>query len=367
MCFWIKINPFDTLFFRTPRPFSMGMDSWAEFVFPPYPSTIYGAIRSFLIFRKGKLSDFLDGKIKDDAIGIKDKKGTLRLKGPFIFKSNKPIFRAPLDLVKTEENKKAILQLLEIIKKPTFMISNYELPYILVWKRKEKAESADGWINYDELLNYIKGDKEKYSILGSDIFFEEPKIGIKRDRKTLTSEEGMLYRVKMIRLNKDVSIGVEISGVDSFPEKGVIQLGGEGKSAFFERIEDPLKDLKDIEFKSNGIFKLYLATPAIFEKGWIPKWIDEKSLEGEKEGIKLRLIACAIGRYVPIGGWDLANKRAKPLRKAIPAGSVYYFQIRDSSSSEKIKEAFHLRSISDYNSEEGFGLSILGKVRGGAR
>ncbi len=364
MSIWTKIKPFDTLFFRTARPFSMGMDSWAEVVFPPYPSTIYGAIRSFLIFRKGKLSDFLQKKLEDEAVGTPDEKGTLRLKGPFILINNKPIFKTPMDLVKIKGKGKA--KPLERIKKPSFVVSNYELSDILVWKGKEEAESADGWLSYDDFKSYIKGDGEEYSLLNRDkLLSEEPKIGIKRNRFTLTSEEGMLYRVNMIRLNENVSIGVEIDGANEFPENGVIQLGGEGKGVFFEKIEDPLKELKDIEFKfKNGIFKLYLATPAIFEKGWIPKWIDE-NFEGEKDGVKVKLIACAIERHVPIGGWDLAKNKEKPLRKAIPAGSVYYFQIKGNSTPEKIKEVFHLKSISEFNSEEGFGLSILGETKVG--
>ncbi len=42
----IKINPVDTLLFRDGKPFSMGENTWPDTVFPPYPSVIYGALRS---------------------------------------------------------------------------------------------------------------------------------------------------------------------------------------------------------------------------------------------------------------------------------------------------------------------------------
>lgn len=40
------MEAFDTLFFRDGKPFSMGDDVWANGVFPPYPSTLYGALRA---------------------------------------------------------------------------------------------------------------------------------------------------------------------------------------------------------------------------------------------------------------------------------------------------------------------------------
>jgi len=373
---WIKITPFDTLFFRTPRPFSMGADSWAELIFPPYPSTLYGAIRSFLLFRKGKLSNFYSGKLKDEYAGaviqkkegLEVKKGKLKIRGIFVFKGNKPIFRTPMDLVsikgEKEEDSRKKVYLLEKISKPSFMISNYRLEDVLIWKGKDAVEAERRWIGYTDFCNYVKGNsKEFFAIKDDCIFLKEPKVGIKRDRKTLSSEENMLYRTQMIRLKEDVSIVAEISDMDGFPEKGVMQLGGEGRAVFFEKIDDPLKELKEADFRfENKIFKIYLATPALFENGWIPKWINPETYEGEKEGISVKLIACAIGRAVPVGGWDLAKGKAKTLRKAVPEGSVYYFRVLNDVTSEDIKRAFHFKNISDFLSEEGFGLSILGEA-----
>ncbi|MCM8808372.1 MAG: hypothetical protein NC926_10645, partial [Candidatus Omnitrophica bacterium] len=103
---WIKISPNDTLFFRSGRPFAMGFETWTDTIFPPYPSTIYGALRTFLIFERGSLREFKSGKYKD--IGTPDKKGTMKIIGPLIFNSenSKTYFPAPLDLVMKKENKK---------------------------------------------------------------------------------------------------------------------------------------------------------------------------------------------------------------------------------------------------------------------
>jgi len=41
-----KITPLDIVFFRDGKPFSWGEETWAGGIFPPYPSTIYGALRT---------------------------------------------------------------------------------------------------------------------------------------------------------------------------------------------------------------------------------------------------------------------------------------------------------------------------------
>jgi len=42
----IEIKSFDTLFFRDGKPFTMSEDNWADGIFPPPPSVIYGALRA---------------------------------------------------------------------------------------------------------------------------------------------------------------------------------------------------------------------------------------------------------------------------------------------------------------------------------
>ncbi|MCS7215870.1 MAG: hypothetical protein NZ826_06960, partial [Thermodesulfovibrio sp.] len=170
--------------------------------------------------------------------------------------------------------------------------------------------------------------------------------------------------IPMIRLSRESFILVRVSKVLNMPEKGVFNLGGEGKTVYYEKLEgNPLEILENGTLKlTNQVFKIYLATPAIFRKGWLPDWIDETSLEGEFKKIKLKLVCCAIGKYIRIGGWDLAKEEPKPMYKAVPAGSVYYFEVLNNITEGEIKDTFHLKNISDINSEEGFGLCLVGDV-----
>ncbi len=356
---FIKITPFDTLFFRTGRPYKGGEDTWADVIFPPSPSTLYGAIRSFLIFNRGSLEDFYQGKYKED-LGTPYEKGSLKTIGPFLYK-DEIFLKTPLDLVLVEDKK---LKPLKFSEKPSLFISNYKLERILIWQKDVDVDEPEGWLSLTEFCDYLKNKKESYSFFKNEDFFNfEHKIGIKRNRWSLTSEEGYLYRIPLIRMHKNAGLVVDVNGVNDFPESGVIQLGGESKGAYFQRIDDPFKELKGMNFNfKDGLFKLYIATPAIFKKGWLPNWIDDSKLEGTYNRITLRLLGCAVGKPIYIGGWDIARGGPKPMRKAVPQGSVYYFEILNGDK-DKIKETFHFKNISDINSEEGFGLSIIGEVK----
>ena len=360
-----RIKPLDTLFFRDGRPFTMGAETWANLIFPPYPTTVYGSIRSWLIFEKGNLKDFENGKFKSE-LGTLNNKGSLKITGIFIELNGTLRFQIPKDLLESNKNERT-LSSIDLIQRSKIFISDYDLDYILVNKSDEKLDEAEGFLDSKNLVNYLKGKKinlESTDINIKEVFEREHKIGIKRNRKTLSSEESYIYRIPMIRLKKEASLFVQIEGLNSYPEQGLIQLGGESKTARIEKYNyDLLKDLRDLNFEfKNNIFKLYLATPSIFNKGWLPEWIDKSNYEGKYNGIRLKLISCIIGKYNLIGGWDLANQKPKPMFKAVPAGSIYYFKILDNTTPEKIKETFHLKNISDINSEEGYGLSLIGEV-----
>lgn len=360
-----KIKPKDTLFFRTGRPFSMGDETWSDIVFPPHPSTFYGALRSFIIFNREGLKAFKEGKYIED-IGSPESRGGMRIYGPLLYDDNSLYFPVPLDLIELKKEKDKKLIPLELTDTPDVFISNYPFEKILVYKGNLDVDEPKGFLDDPSLKNYLLGEKEK--LLGREIckFYEiESKIGIAREKDTLTSKEGYLYRIPLIRLKEDVSFVIEVKNVKDMPREGLFQLGGEGKSALLKEVNNSLlDDLKNINLSlEDRYFKLYLATPSIFNNGFLPSWIDKESLEGEKDGIKVKLVAAALGKPIKIGGWDLANQKPKPMYNAVPAGSVYYFRVINNCSLEKIKESFHFKNISDINPEEGFGLSLVGKVR----
>jgi len=191
----------------------------------------------------------------------------------------------------------------------------------------------------------------------------ESKIGIARSTKTRTAEESMLYRIGAFRLSEDMSFIVDVNNLN-IREKGILKLGGKGVLSEYREIQT--KILQEImNIKVGKRFRLYIATPAIFRKGWLPSWIDENSLEGtihtSNGRIQLKLLTASIGRYKSIGGFDMAKKTPKEMYRAVPAGSVYYFEIIEGTQ-EQIVSLFNFKKISEERANEGFGFSLVGRV-----
>ncbi|MGC8977694.1 MAG: type III-B CRISPR module-associated Cmr3 family protein, partial [Candidatus Ratteibacteria bacterium] len=134
-----KIKPLDTLFFRDGRPFSMGAETWANPVFPPYPSTVYGAIRTWLIFEWGNLEKFKKGELKED-LGTLENKGSLKIKGPLLALEDILYFPVPKDLLKEKGKKDENLYDIDLINKPEIFISDYNLEKCLVNKSDTELE-----------------------------------------------------------------------------------------------------------------------------------------------------------------------------------------------------------------------------------
>lgn len=367
----IKIDALDTLFFRDGKPFERGEETWADGLFPPYPSVIYGALRSaYFSEHPAEL-----GKANRDG----DPTRGFRITNFYFVVDNQPYYPLPLDLVKNKEakNKEAPLPLSP--KKLEEAVSSCLTPELLYPPQDDRTVETieEGLLANYEMRNYLAGkiDNLSYEHL-SDYLTPEPKVGIGRDSSTHIYKEGMLYRVGMRRLSgrkefqKDpqtLSLVVAFTG-PGIAKSGFLRLGGEGKAVVYEQTAEVPLPADNFALKDNR-FKLLFITPAIFQNGWLPSWLDENTLTGEINGLSMKLITAALGKFQSVGGFDMVNKRHKPMQRAVPAGSVYYFEIQDSTDtpeaiqSELIK-AFHGKPLSDSDEmcKQGFGLAVLGRL-----
>ncbi|MDD3654446.1 MAG: type III-B CRISPR module-associated protein Cmr3 [Desulfotomaculaceae bacterium] len=353
----ISIDALDTLFFRDGKPFTMGDDNWAGGFFPPPPGVIYGSLRSaYFANNIGQLSL---ANTPDDPTA------NLEIKGVFVRLGKDSSFREayfplPQDCVCKKNNKKNQDRVyLLSLKELTGVHSSCPLDCALVGDDKvERAEGA--YFSASTLSDYLRNNREFYLAKQiDDYLLLEPKTGIGRQSKTRTSVDGKLYRAGMYRM-KDMDLMVDLSGLD-LPESGIMKLGGEGKAAYYTKVNQNEDTLGQIELDGRR-FKLYLATPAFFVGGWLPHWIDEETFIGNHQGIRVKLISAAIGKPLALGGFDLKSKSPKTMRRAVPAGSVYYFEILAGDTQEVLTH-FHNKCISDYNPEQGYGLCFVGGVR----
>ncbi len=196
---------------------------------------------------------------------------------------------------------------------------------------------------------------------------EEPKIGIGRDKDLRSSAQGKLYQINMQRLQtreksephfQCSTLRLVLNSTElPLEAEGVMKLGGEGKRARYTITQDAVQIPPPP--LSGQYFKLYLATPAIFSQGWKPAaWFDSEKYKK----LKLTLLTAAVGKYQPIGGWDMKKRIPKMLYRAVPAGSIYYFHLNDGSLDEVI-DCFHGKSVSDVEGyqQQGFGIAYVGQ------
>jgi CRISPR-associated protein Cmr3 len=349
----IKIDPLDTLFFRDGKPFTMGDDNWANGIFPPHPSVVFGALRS------AYFSHHIDDLKK--ATGPYDPTGKLHIRGIYFYDhTEKKIYLPlPMDCVKNkneEKNEVSLLPYVNLDKIKTSCPTQYAL------KGTGDVETVNGgFITSDLFKKYLTNSERSFSFIKiSDKISIEHKIGIGIDKNSGTSEVGKLYRTGMNRLN-DLSLLIEFDDLD-LPASGFLKLGGEGRAVSYEIFSSEKFEMS-FQIKDNQkFFKLYLLTPAIFKNGWLPERIDEKTLIVEYPGLKLKLITASIGKTIYVGGFDMKARKPKPMYKAVPAGSVYYFELMEG----EIQTAFKLlnqKAISDYYSEQGFGIVYFGGVK----
>lgn len=359
----IQIDALDTLFFRDSKTFTKGEDTWADTMFPPYPSVIYGALRSVYFAEH-------TSKLKDANIEGKDESLKLEIKNICLKQGEDLYFPLPLDCVQEKGWSTTDKKYKVFIINPGSINSEISSScpvgeVIQNGDNKQIVNVSDGLLRKSILEKYLKGTNEKEFCIKkrSDYLTTEPKIGIARSKHTRTSEEGMLYRVGMNRMakgfNNTLSLIIDFEGLEFSNNEGLMKMGGEGKAVKYKIDEKSINiDKPSI---TNDKFKLYLSTPAIFKNGWLPGDIDKNTLEGTINDVKVKLLTAAIGKSVSVGGWDIKRGCPKTMRKAVPAGSVYYLKLLEGNVEDLIK--INSKSISDHNFKEGFGIAYVGAVK----
>lgn len=355
----IKIDAIDTLFFKDGKPFSMGDETWADGIFPPPPSVIYGALRTAYFGENPE--EFLNANTDDDPTKH------LVIKSIYFQIGNDKYFPMPLDYVKKKNQDKNDKLVYLMDKMKPIQMNSSGLNQFLSAGLEEEVESVpEALIAMGSMGRYLKGIEKTtiYSLI-SDYVQTEPKVGMGRDNKTHTADEGKLYRVGMRRLSEmktfnkvsnTLSLLVEFEGL-TLAQNGFLKLGAEGKAASYKIVDE---EKVIVDFSNNNektICKIYLLTPALFKNGWKPDFENNETLRS----LELELITACIGKPLSFGGFDMQKKMPKPMRKAVPAGSVYYVV----SKTKKLNEIFDQlngKSVSDFNSTEGFGIAYIGSI-----
>jgi len=403
---WLLIEPTDVWLFRDARPFTGGESFRATGVFPPLPPTVYGALRGALMAEKGISPAQYQVAVGNPSnpnpaeqelqelirwIGTPDRPGELVLRGPFLAEREpedserwRIYLPAPLDLVIRGQDL-GFLKLKEIPQDAQTNWPSDAQGFRLPWLKEPGGDAGGKWIRADGLKKYLQGQNPPGPLRSLDHFCKsETRVGLQiSDRRT--AEEGMLYMMHYARMEPGRALVVYVDGDGQSPpfsNEGTLLLGGESRTALYRKLSDDnlvAGEDKNLFQVSPSLqetrFKLVFLTPAPFRRGWIPDFITDDlndwsgEIRDDQAGpsVRFRLVAASIGKPVPIGGWDMVNRRPRPLRRAVPAGSVYYFEILNAPSGtnplKAIAERYHFRSVFEPQSEEakkGLGVTVVG-------
>lgn len=416
---WIVMKPLDVLFFRDALPFGAGEAHRGRTLFPPLPTTVQGAIRTaalsaalanlgltFQEYNTGKADDPSKQESLNrlrEKLGDGQDYGHLQLRGPFLLAGMEPgipptlWFPCPLDVLM--ERKTHVLHLLQPSRDAFLnaqwnapaapLGANFPTPLMTIGEQPEEPKFR--YLDVNRLIEYLTGDirspvSEEAEKAALD--FIEHRFGIQLDRERRTVTPGMFYTVEMVRLKPGDAFLLEVA-CPHFPPRGFLRLGGEGRAVHYETVDrleafspafhsllegETRRQLLN-KVRAERRFKLYLLTPALFRNGWLPDFVDPNSLELSPEtcpalrNITCRLVSAAVGKPIHIGGWNMATNAPRPMFKAVPPGSVYFFEITEGNAVEALFDAFHFQPLvsrlpgGEELAKLGFGLSFVGGWR----
>ncbi len=371
----VRIRGIDPLLFRDGRPFGAEIGSLsARTLSCPYPTTVTGFVRTFLGNRMA-----IDWNRREDILRVL----ATAVYGPLLERNGEAVFHAPADALVTGASKEpSVFALRPWQDLPEH--AGCDLPKHLVPLRVDTDEKpVKGYEYWDgaSLMRWLE------SADGSGFAPPQPVGKMEVEQRTHVaiddekgvSAESLLYSVEYLsferyRWGKNGSwerwaLLARLESDEELPlARGVGLLGGEKRLALIEPAEDSSwpacpDSLRGALSQSQRV-RMFLATPAIFEGGWKPGWLNGK-LEGSPPcapGVKLRLVSAAVKRREAVSGWSYRQDRQqpKPLRLLAPAGSVYFFEVLDGNPAA-LAEAW-LRPVSDdeHDRRDGYGLTLWG-------
>lgn len=370
----LLFTAFDTLFFRESRPFEAIGGSELASVFPPPPRTVMGAIRHTIGESLGvdwhnmpqppeKQSELSKKVRKIIGYGAEDL-GQLSLDGICLSKAGKRLYPAPLWLLRCTVESVQYTRLAPAAPTKT------HLGYVKQPSHPERSSGFrsmdDCWLTQTGLEKVLAGnDPDQHEVLEQrHLFQSQPRIGIARDNKSATVQNGLLYLSNHVRPLDDVAIEADFQGLpeeDILPSQSIIRLGAEGRMAsmtvqkygIFPKAPEPNNSTK-------GLI-ITLLSPALFQdaqsnSAWLPSGFTQAKAEdnssvwiGEINGIKLTIHCAVLGKAQREGGWDMAKNAPHPVSSLIPAGSGYFCTVSTSQDLRQAITALHGLHIGNEN------------------
>lgn len=368
----LKVKPQDSFLFRTNKPFGVS-DNTAQSVFPPYPATLYGAIRSAVIMRNNCLTEFLIGSELTPGLrkqlGTKEHCGEFQLRKYGVMNDDSHFFfptpRDCMGKAKGDDKISEVKILTRWAEPDKIATKNYNTEIY----RTDKGFSyrSNSWIY--NLKDYLLGNYKDLKLLSqSEFLVEEAHTGIQVSPNSGTVTDGMLFTQQRLRMKSGFSLFIEYTNLDNLHQIRNLHIGQDRRLFATEMINTDIyadfsSELKSKIQENNGNFKIYFSSPVFLKNGVTSENFDSQTKIWKFSNTLEFTVSTVIGaKPVVIGGWDLARRCPKKIHKFHSAGTVLYCKLNNLSMLDELFLLIDQKNICDDDqlNKQGFGHAFIG-------
>ncbi|MFZ5653795.1 MAG: type III-B CRISPR module-associated Cmr3 family protein [Pseudomonadota bacterium] len=361
----IFIEPLDVLLLRGNKLFG-DPGSFGEALIPPWPSVAAGAIRSRMLADGGvDLAAFARGEVTHPVLGTPTHPGDFAITAFHLARRHadgrvEALVQPPVDLVIVEDDrgKPAVRALVPTPLPHADAGLQCSAPFarLPVLAERERGKPASGyWLSESGWRKYLAGELPAAGDLvkSGALWSLDHRVGVGLDVATRRAAEGRLFSMQAVAMKKrehaaqdgfDVGFLATVSGAEP-PTDGLLRFGGDGRAAAIHTTADyRLPESEYGRIAEAGRCRLVLATPGLFEQGWLPTGTDpaqrraDGSVRFELRGVAGWIVCAAVARAEVISGWDLARWEPKAAQRAAPTGSVWWLELDPGTDRDALRK-----------------------------
>ncbi|HET9626210.1 MAG TPA: type III-B CRISPR module-associated protein Cmr3 [Kofleriaceae bacterium] len=356
----LTFSAVDTWFFRDATPFTKDASPQSGVIslFPPHPTTVAGATRAALALARGWDGRSRWGAALTAVLGDgSDDLGRLQITGPFLVRDGERLFALPQHVVgHPDADGRFVPGALLCPGEPVASdLGCVPLPVPDRSTRARPRMASDIWITTRGLHQILRGElpSADQQAHRRALWHREPRVGIAREINSRTTAEGALYSTQHIRPAPGVGLAIDVAGVPAdwrLPPRSFVPLGGESRLALCESDPAPTPFTLPAYDAYAGVLLIALT----------PIFLDDAIVRGSVEWSGVRVVGACLDRPSRIGGWDSGERKPRPLRNALPAGSVLFCAIHDRARFDS--QIHHGLVRIGAATASGFGLCAVGPI-----
>jgi CRISPR-associated protein Cmr3 len=374
----ITIYPRDPLVARDGRPYGRGASNRMYCLPWPYPSVVAGSLRTML----GKEIAGCRDAFGD--LTFVDRLKRIGVRGPIPLYDDQLYFPRPRNFLRAPGTQSKSFEIEKLEPSAPKRGWGMNLPELwpLLSTIRTKPDLGEALWHKDLLYSWLlSSDPFNYDVKSTMPYpVMEERTHVALDGERRVAIEGALFSTQGIGFiwGKEQGLSLRVTFPDSewheaVQGKALVHpVGGVRRLATWHmngEDDDQWQAPGELAARLTGArhISMYVATPAVFAGGWRPGWLDAETLSGKIPGTDVRVLlrGAAVGRWQPVSGWCYEQGGPKPIRRLVPAGSIYFFDVLEGDPIQLSDHWLRPFSDDDRDAQDGFGLVCWGIWSGG--